>query len=152
MWLRGQDLNLRPLGYEPNELPDCSTPRHLGRLSIGVGVGPVKEGPDGGVGVASRMTVSPGRTMASSPRASDSTAAGSVRMASMVASYSSMLSDELDLALFETVSFRFGCRQFLETVGDDGGKETEHHKGSDREQDQRQPFHFLPSANAERPR
>ena len=25
--MRGQDLNLRPLGYEPNELPDCSTPR-----------------------------------------------------------------------------------------------------------------------------
>ena len=25
--LRGKDLNLRPLGYEPNELPDCSTPR-----------------------------------------------------------------------------------------------------------------------------
>jgi hypothetical protein len=25
--VRGQDLNLRPLGYEPNELPDCSTPR-----------------------------------------------------------------------------------------------------------------------------
>ena len=28
MWLRGGDLNPRPLGYEPNELPDCSTPRH----------------------------------------------------------------------------------------------------------------------------
>ena len=25
--LRGQDLNLRPRGYEPRELPDCSTPR-----------------------------------------------------------------------------------------------------------------------------
>jgi hypothetical protein len=24
--LRGQDLNLRPSGYEPDELPDCSTP------------------------------------------------------------------------------------------------------------------------------
>jgi hypothetical protein len=24
---RGQDLNLRPSGYEPDELPDCSTPQ-----------------------------------------------------------------------------------------------------------------------------
>ena len=29
IWLRGRDLNPRPLGYEPNELPDCSTPRHV---------------------------------------------------------------------------------------------------------------------------
>ena len=29
-WLRGLDLNQRPLGYEPNELPGCSTPRIFG--------------------------------------------------------------------------------------------------------------------------
>ena len=33
-WLRGVDLNHRPLGYEPNELPDCSTP-HLYPTSTG---------------------------------------------------------------------------------------------------------------------
>ena len=27
-WLRGLDLNQRPSGYEPDELPDCSTPRY----------------------------------------------------------------------------------------------------------------------------
>ncbi len=29
-WLRGLDLNQRPSGYEPDELPDCSTPRQTG--------------------------------------------------------------------------------------------------------------------------
>ena len=29
-WLRGLDLNQRPSGYEPDELPDCSTPRYIG--------------------------------------------------------------------------------------------------------------------------
>ena len=28
-WLRGRDLNPGPQGYEPCELPDCSTPRQV---------------------------------------------------------------------------------------------------------------------------
>ena len=29
-WWRGRDLNPRPSGYEPDELPNCSTPRRSG--------------------------------------------------------------------------------------------------------------------------
>ena len=29
-WVQGRDLNPRPSGYEPDELPDCSTLQHLG--------------------------------------------------------------------------------------------------------------------------
>jgi hypothetical protein len=35
---RGQDSNLRPRGYEPRELPGCSTPRHCCHSIISSGV------------------------------------------------------------------------------------------------------------------
>ncbi len=34
VWLREPDLNRRPSGYEPDELPDCSTPRQSWGESI----------------------------------------------------------------------------------------------------------------------
>jgi hypothetical protein len=34
-------LNLRPSGYEPDELPDCSTPRWVGGIVEGVRVSEV---------------------------------------------------------------------------------------------------------------
>ncbi len=36
-WLRGVDLNHRPLGYEPNELPGCSTPQKNHISGVGQG-------------------------------------------------------------------------------------------------------------------
>ena len=30
IWSRGLDLNQRPSGYEPDELPSCSTPHYVG--------------------------------------------------------------------------------------------------------------------------
>ena len=30
----GGDLNFRPSGYEPDELPDCSTPRYIHSIHL----------------------------------------------------------------------------------------------------------------------
>src|SRR5205807_2078980 len=42
VWLRGMDLNHRPLGYEPNELPDCSTPHFYISVDSAVGQMPLQ--------------------------------------------------------------------------------------------------------------
>ena len=35
-WVQGRDLNPRPSGYEPDELPDCSTLHQLRRNLFGI--------------------------------------------------------------------------------------------------------------------
>ena len=50
-WVRGPDLNRRPSGYEPDELPDCSTPRR-GEADYSQGLRPVKRRGDGFVAKA----------------------------------------------------------------------------------------------------
>ena len=36
IWLRGRDLNPRPSGYEPDELPGCSTPHFENNFDIDI--------------------------------------------------------------------------------------------------------------------
>ena len=52
MWVQGRDLNPRPPGYEPDELPNCSTLRYL----IGAG-----DRDRTGTGLKSHRILSPGR-------------------------------------------------------------------------------------------
>ncbi len=57
LWLREADLNHRPSGYEPDELPNCSIPRYK-RLNKENGAGNRNRT---GTGVTSHRILSPGR-------------------------------------------------------------------------------------------
>src|SRR5215510_10599108 len=82
-WLRGLDLNQRPLGYEPNELPDCSTPRC--RLDDTAGSGSCQPERPGAIGVGphsddSAVARHPDTTPADGPRERVVVALGLVRV------------------------------------------------------------------------
>ena len=58
-------MNLRPSGYEPDELPDCSTPRHGIRDQVS------EAGASGGSGGAGKREKRAGGGLRLSPRLSD---------------------------------------------------------------------------------
>ncbi len=68
-WWRGQDLNLRPSGYEPDELPDCSTPRRAGNPTVAPLLAPTRMSVAGRPGGTPLGLVSVATRRGSRPRA-----------------------------------------------------------------------------------